>query len=74
MNTNILVMYTTQDGDTAYAIRNVDTGLYFIWSYYHHGFAQYMCERVSPGNQQDIECNWRSSPDKCVVSERDSPL
>lgn len=69
-NVNALVQYESKEG-TAYAIRDTEAGLYFIWSYRSYEFAQYMCERIKIGNAEDRLVNWRADIHKCTVSERE---
>lgn len=69
-NVNALVQYESKEG-TAYAIRDTEAGLYFLWSYRSYDFAQFMCQKIKIGDTQDKLVNWREDIHKCVVSERE---
>lgn len=59
---------TIEVGDRLYAIKNLESSLYFIWSYVDHDAAEIIAGRVQPSGRADIEANWRSHLGQLIPS------
>lgn len=53
-----------------WAIRNDETGLYFIWGYKNKRYAQYIAGKCVPERESDIQANWRRDYNVLVISDR----
>lgn len=58
-------------GETVFAIFNVQTQLFFIWSFTSEEYARKIAGRVVPEDHGDIANNWRNTTDELTISIRD---
>lgn len=69
MANSLHVVNRGKDG-ACYAIKNEDTGLWWIWCYVDRDFAHDMLAKVWPHEASDRAANWRASSDQLSLSRR----
>lgn len=57
-------------GQTAFAIQDQKTRLYFIWAYSDETYANKIASRVKPESEVDIQANWRRTLERLTISDR----